>query len=61
MIDGFFARAVIASLLGPVGISLGCDRAPSGPTSSRCAACDGGVLEYRIHCDLHLTGSRIDR
>jgi hypothetical protein len=32
MSNRFFARAVIAGLLGLVGISLGCDRAP-GPTS----------------------------
>src|SRR5687768_14272471 len=29
-----FARAAIAGVLGLVGMSLGCDKSPSGPTSS---------------------------
>jgi hypothetical protein len=32
MSNRLFARAVIASLLGLVGMSLGCDKLPSGPT-----------------------------
>lgn len=32
MSNRLFARAVIASLLGLVGMSLGCDKSPSGPT-----------------------------
>ena len=32
MLNRVFARAVIASLLGLLGMSLGCDKAPSGPT-----------------------------
>ena len=34
MSNRFFARAVIASLLGLVGMSLGCATSPSGPTPS---------------------------
>ena len=30
--NGFFARAIIAGLLGLVGVSLGCDKSPAGPT-----------------------------
>jgi hypothetical protein len=33
MSNRFFARAAVASLLGLAGMSLGCDKAPSGPTS----------------------------
>ena len=32
MSNGFFARAVVVSLLGLVGMSLGCDKSPAGPT-----------------------------
>ena len=34
MSNHFFARAVIASLLGLVGMGLGCDKSPLGPTPS---------------------------
>jgi IPT/TIG domain-containing protein len=34
MSNGFFARAVVVSLLGLVGMSLGCDKLPSGPSPS---------------------------
>ena len=33
-----FARAGIASLVGLLGMSLGCDKAPSGPTSTAAPA-----------------------
>ena len=32
MSNRFFARAVVVSLLGLVGMSLGCDKSPAGPT-----------------------------
>jgi hypothetical protein len=32
MSNRFFARAVVASLFGVVGMSLGCDKSPSAPT-----------------------------
>jgi hypothetical protein len=33
MSNGFFARAVVVSLLGLSGVSLGCGKSPAGPTS----------------------------
>jgi hypothetical protein len=32
-VNRFFARTVIVSLLGVVGMSLGCDKSPAAPAS----------------------------